>query len=216
MKIVIQCAGSKREGGYWTTNSGRTVKFVATPELAPRDQFFYARPDDVDDSGNTWREMLLEYNRTASENPFNLYEAHELYSNAAYGALVDRFGIENVFILSAGWGLVEAGFFIPQYDITFQPKADEFCRRKKTDMYPDFCHLPRENTEPVFFLGGKDYVPLFVRLTKTHVARKTIIYNQRIAPTYPGFDLLRYSTNTRTNWHYSCANDLALGKFSLI
>jgi hypothetical protein len=40
--------------------------------------------------------------------------------------LVEKFGIEKVFILSAGWGLIRADFLTPNYDITFSGSAEAF------------------------------------------------------------------------------------------
>jgi hypothetical protein len=55
---------------------------------------------------------------------------------------VKQFGIENTFILSAGWGLIDATFLTPAYDITFSAKADNFVRRRKRDAFYDLCLLP--------------------------------------------------------------------------
>ena len=47
---------------------GRPVAFVAQPEFAPERAvggtgFVYARPDDIADTGRTWREELVAYNQ---------------------------------------------------------------------------------------------------------------------------------------------------------
>jgi hypothetical protein len=39
---------------------------------------------------------------------------------------VDRFGLENVYVLSASWGLIRADFLTPYYDITFSSSADAY------------------------------------------------------------------------------------------
>jgi hypothetical protein len=87
---------------------------VAEPASAPANQHCrYARPDDVSDVGRSWRHFLVEYNQNAKDNPLGLYPAYRLYKNPVYERLVDRFGLPNVYILSAGWGIIEAGFSRP-------------------------------------------------------------------------------------------------------
>lgn len=84
----------------------KSVVFVAEPEPAPTARAHsYVRPDDMfDAAGKSWREALLEYNRSAKSNPLGLYPAYRLYKNQIYERLVDRLGLDNVYILSAGWG----------------------------------------------------------------------------------------------------------------
>lgn len=106
MKIVIQCAGTKKQqqpnAGFYTADH-QLVKFVADPKKAPKSEhIFYAHPDDISDNQQTWRERLLEYNKSAEKNLFHLFPAYQLYDHKVYQALVKRFGIEKVFILSAG------------------------------------------------------------------------------------------------------------------
>jgi len=59
------------------------------------------------------------------------YPAHELYDNRTHGRLVERFGLGNVYILSAGWGLLGAGFLTPYYDITYSQSAEPYKRAEK-------------------------------------------------------------------------------------
>jgi hypothetical protein len=82
--------------------------------------------------------MLLRYNRKPAGNPLGLYSAWQLYENKAYARLVDQLGIDRVYILSAGWGLIRADFLTPCYDITFSQSADSYKRRRKADRYQDF------------------------------------------------------------------------------
>ena len=133
------------------------------------------------------------------------------YAHDAYRALVGRFGLERIFILSAGWGLIPASFLTPGYDITFAASADDWKRRRKGDRYEDFCMLSNDD-DPIAFVGGKDYLPLFGTLTASLRARKVVFFNSRTQPDLPqGFELVRYRTTTRTNWHYECARELAGG-----
>ncbi len=80
-----------------------------------------------------------------------------------YGRLVVRLGLENVYVLSAGWGLIRADFLTPYYYITFSSRADTYKRRRKTDRYDDFRMLPDDAKNDIVFFGGKDYCRCSVR-----------------------------------------------------
>jgi hypothetical protein len=207
MIAVIQCAGSKHSGaGCLTTKEGRPISFVAHPELAPAAaNRLYARPDDPSDRGESWREVLLAYNKTPGNNPLKLLPAFELYENSIYRALVKRFGLEKSYVLSAGWGLISAGFLTPSYDITFSLSVKGFARRRKSDSYHDCCMLENETEEPIIFFGSKEYVPLFAALTRSVDSQKTVFYNSSHPPAAPGCTLKRFETRTKTNWQYECA-----------
>lgn len=208
MTVVIQCAASRRpDAGRLVSPDGMPVVFVAQPQSAPIDSAcVYARPDDLSDSGRAWRDVLLEYNDTPANNPLGLLPAYQLYKNRTYGRLVERLGVERVYILSAGWGLIRADFLTPYYDITFSPSADAYKRRKKADQYHDFGMLPHGTDEEIVFFGGKDYLPLFCLLTGNVNGERKVFYNSARAPQVPGCIPERFETNTRTNWHYECAN----------
>lgn len=217
MKIVIQCAGRKNcNAGRFGTKERQLVVFVAHPELAPATaNQLYARPDDVSDFGGTWRDQLLEYNAKKNGNPLGLLPAYRLYDNAAYGSLVDRFGLDNVYILSAGWGLIRSDFLTPAYDITFNQQANAYQRRRKSDKYNDFKMLPRGITDDVWFIGGKDYLPLFCTLTEEVKGKRIAFFNSINTPRYEKCVFRRFNTPRRTNWHYDCANALVEGRISL-
>jgi hypothetical protein len=215
MILVIQCASGKRPGaGHLRTVAGAAVDFVANPDLAPaKAGHVYARPDDRSDQGVSWRQVLAQYNEGDRANRYGLYPAYQLYENPVYERLVERFGAEKVFILSAGWGLIPAYFLTPYYDITFSPSAETYKRRRKEDRYQDFSLLPVTMTDPILFFGGKDYLPLFCSLTRSCRGEKTIFYNSALRPDALGCNLKRYETRTRTNWHYECANAFLDGRF---
>jgi hypothetical protein len=120
VKIVIQCASRKYPAAKtFLAADGRRVVFVARPDLAPRDAgAVHARPDDPSGDGRSWRRRLLAYNKDPAANPIGFFPAYRLYAHDAYGALADRFGVKQVFIVSAGWGLIPATFLTPIYDIT--------------------------------------------------------------------------------------------------
>jgi hypothetical protein len=208
MIVVIQCAATKHsEAGHLRSSDGKPVTFVANPRAAPTDNAcIYARPDDQAQDGITWRNLLESYNK-AGDNPIGLFPAFRLYENKTYAQLANRFGLNNLYILSAGWGLISAGFLTPYYDITFSPSAEVYKRRRKTDRYQDFCMLPMSTVEPIVFFGGKDYVPLFCTLTKSAKGKRTVFYNSANPPVAVGCVLERFETATRTNWHYECAKN---------
>ena len=214
MKVIIQCAATKDErGGYWQTGNGKRVKFIAYQNQEHSKDFIYARPDDVSDEGLPWRSLLWQYNETPHRNPFNLYPAYKLYSNEIYRDLANEFGIENTYILSAGWGLIRADFLTPQYNITFSASAPDEYRRRKNDQYQDFRLLPDDGDALVFF-GGNDYLPLLESLTRNFKGKRTVFYNSKSRLELPGCTLRRYRTSTRTNWHYECARALINGEIA--
>jgi hypothetical protein len=218
MKIVIQCAaGKRRDAGHLVASSGKAVDFVAHPQIAPRDSDReYARPDDLQEDGTSWRQYLVKYNDDPGENPLRLYRAYDLYENSTYRRLVDRFGLGNVYILSAGWGLIRADFLTPYYDITFSPSADAYKRRRhRADRYDDFRMLSNATGQDIVFFGGKDYVPLFCSLTDTIRNKKVVFFNSATVPQFQGCTFKRFETTTRTNWHYECANALIDGTISI-
>ena len=215
LTVVISCAAGKAlSAGQMRTENGRKVMFVADPQKAPWDEsIIYKRPDDPADSGRSWRDLLVRYNGehkdAASGNPLGLLPAWRLYVNPVYGELVSAFGIRNVFILSAGWGLIPVDFLTPNYDITFSPQADAYKRRRKRDRYEDFSMLSKDDTcETVAFLGGKDYVPLFCLLTENLGSERIVFYNSKVPPDARGCVLRRFATKARSNWHYECAKEL--------
>lgn len=129
-----------------------------------------------------------------------------------YRALVDALGEGNVFILSAGWGLVAADYLLPDYDITFSSSArgqHAYKRRRPSDKhYRDFSMLPQDTAKHVFFFGGKDYLALFCGLT-ANIRRRTAFVNSNALPRGISCRMERYETTTKTNWHYECVNAFA-------
>ena len=212
MTVVIQCAAGKRpSAGHLITRNGQRVMFVADPTKAPTNtSLVYQRPDDAVQSGVTWREKLQEYNRNSMDNPLGLLPAWQLYRNPVYADLVGAFGLQNVYILSAGWGLVAAEFLTPNYDITFStaPNVDIYKRRRQGDRHDDFSMLPKHAAEPIVFLGGKDYVPLFCSLTAHSGKERIVFYNAGRSPNAQNCRLVLYFSPTRINWHYECAKSL--------
>jgi hypothetical protein len=87
--------------------------------------------------------------------------------------------------------------------------------RRKGDRYDDFRMFPNDIEGKVVFLGGKDYLPLFFKLTENGKAKRIEFFNYANAPRLENCELKRFETTTRTNWHYECAKALFGGKISL-
>jgi hypothetical protein len=214
--VIIQCASGKQpHAGMMRRQDGKPVLFVGDPPPAPYDPFAYARPDDLSDTGETWRDRLLRYNAEPGNNQLGLLPACELYTAPIYGRLADHVGRERLYVLSAGWGLIAASFLTPLYDITFSAQADHYKRRRRRDVYDDFCMLPPVTDEPVLFFGGKEYLPLFCRLTRDIEAPRIVPYRSADKPDAPGVTFTRFATTRRTNWHYECAQAFIDGSLSL-
>lgn len=213
MTVVIQCAARKiPSAGHFVAHDGRSVLFVARPEeMRERPSGrIYARPDDVAEGGKSWRTLLLDYNEAPAENPYGLLPAWRLYKDPTYRLLRKKYGLDRLYILSAGWGLLSANFLTPAYDITFAPSAPPAKRRLKADEYDDSCMLPPDTSERIVFFGGKDYVPLFCDLTAGHGRQRTVFYAGR-EPDAPDCDLRRFG-DPFTNWHYQCARAVVQGR----
>jgi len=217
MIVVIQCAATKRSrAGHLLTREGKPVDFVAHPELAPKQtNRIYQRPDDISDRGMSWRQLLVKYNESEKTNPLGLLPAYDLYENKTYGSLVNRFRTENVYILSAGWGLIRSDFLVPYYDITFSQSGDNYKRRRRSDRHNDFKMLPLQPTETVVFIGGKDYLPLFCELTEGLKGKRVAFYNSAKTPDFKNCVFQRFNTRAQTNWHYEAAKALVEGKLVL-
>lgn len=211
MKIIIQCAGTKSDCATKLKNtSGDEIIFVADPyKVKDKIQgISYQRPDDLIPSQNkTWREFLVEYN-FKNTNPLNLAQIADLYKPKIYGDLVNHFGCENVFILSAGWGLVRSDYLLTYYDITFSNLGKPGIKRIKSQIFYDFNHLPRnlDITETIHFFGGSSYLPLFYSLTTEINAKNIIHYAQEYIQKFSGFQYVKYK-DCFTNWQYKCAED---------
>ena len=194
------------------TADGKLVEFVAQPdEAVNRDNgVVYARPDDVGEDGLTWRQKLVEYNgSSAKSGQSGLLPAYQLYKPGIYRRLVDVFGPDNVYILSAGWGLVRASFKLPKYDITFSSSADRCKKRGKRDEYADFNQLDEDSDEALLFFGGNDYLSLFCEMTESWRGRRVVYFRSRKEPEYPGVEFVRFESLASTNWHYGCASRCA-------
>ena len=217
--VVIQCASSKtRDAGYFRALDGRAVVFVADPASAPpREDCLYARPDDAaDDGGGTWRDQVRSYDvERGLINPFGLRPAYQIYTPAVYRDLVAALGVDRVYVLSAGWGLIRADFLTPNYDITFSHAGARHTRRRLTDRYLDFRQMSAATPGPVMFLGGQSYVATFAALTADLTVERIILHAGEWMAPPPGCRAVKYKTTARTNWHYLCARDILAGRLKM-
>jgi len=205
VKIIIQCASSKQDNGLL----GK-VNFVAHPENKNE-----AHPDDlIPNSGQTWRDYVEWENiNDYTSNKRGLHKIGELYKPKIYKEALKKFGYENTYILSAGWGLVRSDYLIPNYDITFSSMAEKKYRRKKEDTFKDFNQLAPD--EEFTFFGGEAYLPLLYKLINiqqftispseiTKPAR--IIYHASDTEKHLGYTYVKYP-RCFTNWHYSALRE---------
>jgi hypothetical protein len=190
--------------------------FVAHPNdvEAPAGQV-YAHPDGISDDGRTWRERLVEYNREPGDNPLGLLPAYRLYSHPAYERLRRRVSPEDIYILSAGWGLIRGDFLTPDYDITFSGSAEPWKRRRSRDRFEDLKMLELDGADPLLFFGGKAYQPLFETLSHGYRGPRIAYYNSKDRPNIPGVELRRFETTARTNWHYQAVDALVQDELTL-
>jgi len=165
--------------------------------------------------GQPWRQQLVAYNENQSDNPLRLLQACRLYKPPIYRELVDALGLPNVFILSAGWGLVRADYLLPDYDITFASVKpdDRYKHRAPGDQYDDFCHFSGSEAGPVVFFGGKDYHPLFHKMTRSLPCEKIVFFATDDPPSNLEWKAIRFPRFT--NWHYKCAGELLAGRLSI-
>ena len=195
---------------------GKEVFFVADPASAPPNaSVVYRRPDDYAFDGYSFRDVLAQYNRDENENPWGLLPASQLYRHPVYGELAHHYGTANLFILSAGWGLISADFLTPSYDITFSTNADRYKRRRHRDRYEDFRQLPEHGVDRIIFAGGKDYLPMFLALTTGIDGERIVFFNSTSHPHGHDARFVRFETTTRTNWHYEWARKLLDGDVDL-
>ena len=214
-RVVMQCAKSKRPGGWFFDLDGTEIRFVADPALAPSVPGTRAvHPDDIAHDGQTWRSFVLAYNaryRAIGSNPFGLHAAGQLYTNPAYASL-GRLA-DHAYILSACWGIVRSDFLLPNYDVTFSrsPGTPDHALRRSDDGWLDFNMLPQDCDTELVFVGGRSYLPAFERLSRSYSGKRIAYHSLSDAPAIPGVEMRRFDTNKRTNWHYELASVMTAG-----
>ncbi|MYB37262.1 MAG: hypothetical protein F4Y26_07755 [Gammaproteobacteria bacterium] len=215
--VVIQGGEEKvADAGCMVLPDGRRVVFVAEPGVAPSEpETAFRRPDDRADGIQTFRDALVVYNGTPEDNPLGLLPAWRLYEDDAYRTLAEGLEPDNLFILSAGWGLIESDFLTPTYDITFSNGVATYKRRRPRDAYNDFRRLPSEGTRRLVFAGGTDYIPLFLELTEGVTAERIVYHHASRVPLAADAQFVPVESANTNDWHLEWARDYAAGKVAL-
>ena len=204
--VIVQCASRKRTAaGYLHDDDGLPVHIVANPQLAPSDGNRYCHPDDpISHTNATFRDLLNAYNDSPGTNPWNLLPAGELYDVPVYGELCRRVESSQLFILSAGWGLIRSDFLTPVYDITFSNQADAWKRRGRNDRYLDYCQLEADSFDDIVAFCTPAYHELLGQLIRSYRGAKALYRRAGDDSRLVGWQHIEYSTPARTNWHYEC------------
>jgi hypothetical protein len=200
--IVIQCQGRKKEEQKSWRWGSQQVIFVADKEKYAHSNGASAlvpyEPDDPVSNGSTitWRQMFLEYYQTKRkpavlQEADGLPEAWQLYKDSVYEHLVRHYGKENVFILSAGWGLVNADYRLPPYNITFStaentPKyartsVEKLWQRLEPLNYNPLCKIANKDTT-IYFFGSEKYRDLLYYYADPIPAIKVVFYKSKKKP----------------------------------
>lgn len=219
--IVMQCAKSKMDDGWFRDGNGNILNFVADPERSSSVPLFRpVHPDDDDGTGETWRSRLLKYNQHYSatgENPFGLHAAGALYRNPAYAAVSGSLPAENFYILSACWGLVRSDFLIPNYNVSFSRSqgVPAYAVRSGLKGWQDFNMLDLRSTLPLIYVGGRSYLQAFALLSGGYQGPRIAYHNLSEVPEIDGIEMRRFDTAIKTNWYYQLAHELVEGHGSL-
>ena len=175
----------------------------------------------------TWRQKLDDYNQRyqhTGENPWRLLPASRLYTpkepySNIYSKLVERFRPENVYILSAGWGLIGSNFLTPIYSVTYSSSAKSENRRRGKDVFRDFNHLAEqadETDKPIVFIGGGNYVRQFCKLTETFSRPKIVLHSGQRPSLPPDYTPIEYiGDGSNYTWVYRCALDFIGGNIAI-
>ncbi len=204
-KIVMMCS-SKKNGQYLFKNS---VRFAAVTNRQ-KNEF---KPDDLKQGTQiTWRQYIKD---NQNSDDIELKMAYLLYSNETYQNLYRKFG-KSLYIISAGWGLINSEFKLPKYDITFSkgPNIPANTKRIGLGNYYDWNFLKVEQDEEIIFIGALDYLQLFYALTQDLTNHKIIYYYgsgsqlKKNIPPNETFTFRHYPSKNNRRWFYDLANDI--------
>jgi len=231
--VIIQCAGRKNQG-FWTWR-GQKLVFVANKAKYlishPSSDCVPCEPDDLVSGSDdlTWRRLLLEYYQTKCRSPViqdadELVQAWQLYTHPIYRSLAEgrKCSRASMFILSAGWGLVNADYRLPPYNITFSraPGTPAYARIGAAELWSkvqQLCGNPLidvvDRNTTIHFFGGEQYRSLLYYYMDTVSGTKVVYHIGDIRPRESsqrphGYVFTQYTPKNpelRTNWHYECA-----------
>jgi hypothetical protein len=217
MNIVIPCANHKTLEPP-TIYGGQSIHFQAAEDL---DNNRYTPWSRVPGGNYTFVELLQRQNQKgldadeAGIDEKSLCAAGELYSNPVYEEVREfcNQNGHNLYILSAGWGLVSATTRLPAYDVTFSNQAQREKRITTAQRLrqPYLNELASLKTETHVFLPSK-YLQFFVGMGMG--MRNLRVHWGRHLPeaTYdmlgvPAENVVRVDVNNaNTNWHYNAIN----------
>lgn len=223
MKVVIQCAGDKDDGAATLCQNGQELRFVARPVPGTNQRSPWQRV--TGSNGPTWIECLRSFNDAPQRNlPQGVAwgrgtptRAADLYSNPIYQRLACAIGVANVYILSAGWGLVRGTDVIPTYNITFSAGQN----------VPPHARITPKDRVPLGNLRngveGDDQIHLF--LTPKYISYwlnagliikpNRLVLHWRAGQALPdglgNVERITFETDARMNWHYGAADEFLDG-----
>ncbi|MBN2695885.1 class I SAM-dependent methyltransferase [bacterium] len=225
MRVVITCCGQKN--GESLFYNGDYIDFIShTNKIETNNKEstkkLYFHPDDlIPNESKSWRDLIEDGNSSTLYN-LNILPAYQLYNHPIYNLLFQKYR-DKLYIFSAGWGVVQAEYKLPKYDITFSQKDSipEFIKRDRDDSrFKDFNQLEND-AETTILIAGKDYVLPFCELTKDLNCVKIIVYtSDDVLQNNPylensDFIFYHYKTDTESNWYYEFANRLINGEFKM-
>jgi hypothetical protein len=224
MIIVIQCAGRKDPNAITLTLNRNAVHFVAQPQDGQMDK----RPwDQIPGSDKTWIDCVKAYNEAGgvmpdeyiklnigTEDGRQLMQCGNLYKPPVYRELTAACGLKNVYILSAGWGLVRADKYIPNYDVTFARRGDPGVRIKVEDrrLYPSLSdEIPDDEEINLFF--SRSYALYWSHLYRG-ASQRTVLHwrlGQKLPKGKYGTKPPHDCGSQMTNWQYTAAQQFIAG-----
>ena len=229
MKAVIQCAGRKEKTAETFALNGVPQTFVAKPsdknQVCPWDEIPTLTCKTWIDCAHAFRNQngrdTFEHAGVSISGSGRLTECGRLYLPVAYSALISRLGKENVYILSAGWGLVRADAVIPTYNITFSeaPKVPMNARvtpegRSKSPSISD--DMPGDD-EIHFFMTPNYLEYWFQSLSGVGGDHRRFVFHWKKgarnlpAGIHEGNAIWHELGGMKTNWHYAAVNQFLNG-----
>ena len=215
-QILIQCAGDKSSDAGTFKYHGKIVNFVAQPQVCQETSCsVYVNPNQIIDQNKniTWFDKLKEYNKEyveTGDNPYNLFKAVELYRNAIFNHIKQRIGSENIYILSAGWGIVKGSYLLPDYNITFSGAHNNKEWRDINLEWQDMNHLddPPSNINDLHIFCTANYHPLLKRLLGGKIRKDAkITIHTNLYMDVDNYKYEEFFPTGNTNWQYACAKD---------
>jgi hypothetical protein len=224
VKVVIQCAKGKDPAAPSIFLNACPLCFVAIPSLggcncrAPWDHITPALSrtfiDCVRDYNGQKPPGLACADVTLGIGAGALTPAADIYKRTIYRDLVATIGWDNVYILSAGWGLIRADDKIPPYNVTFSsdkwtPPSARITPAKRT------CDSIRQkvpgNDEIHLFLTPK-YLKYWIKCFHGQFGSRRVILHWRKCQKLPNIswppnDIYWHSCGNPRQWPYDAAKE---------